>query len=469
MSLDFKPIDEISLSKETREYLEYWEDDLPNNGKRLYVLDGDIDGFRAMYFKSNDFVGVTVFLPSTGDKPQTKRKAMARLLQNVGTILAISVGKLVEADKTKVILHFVNLLKYFNGEPQRDLTPALTDVLNKQYVKGHVVTNYTGTASGYGKYLFELPYTAGMDESDKCSKYVKVDLNHREMKTIQAKAFFRRLGSDLSLCRGQSYLHHEIEEGPKANSVLYLMFRNSVPDSEWWKDMENITYICAAIIADIRASDRSMYLAAICSRPGTTGAVAEMLRNISTDASNSYGLDHLLLIPASKQLREIYKRDDYGFKNHDDRYMVKYLTKPKETAAAATYDFESHFAKLNEPWAGAAESESPHGSVGIDFDTFVPLSARYEGPALAFGPTPPRRAVVKQMIPRSTKLARSHPLWQEEENPWRTYDFTDVNSLRGKDRSLMSAIGETRTEGTGGKKKSSRRPRSRSKNRKSRR
>ncbi len=159
------------------------------------------------------------------------------------------------------------------------------------------------------------------------------------MQSDEAVRFLKRLGYDFSVCRGQTYLR-ELTNTPSAGAILYLMFRNRVLiDREWWRDSNNVTHICAAILAEIRAKDGSMCLEYICSRPGTTGAVAEMIRNISMDAKDTYHLDRLLLIPAGDALRQVYQRPAYGFQeccedktNPDNGYMVKYLSEPEAAA-----------------------------------------------------------------------------------------------------------------------------------------
>jgi hypothetical protein len=328
--LRFKPIENVERLSKGR-ITNLISHSFPHIDSTLYVLDGDVDGFGATYFNTRDFVGVAVMLPRS---TQTETEAISTLIQALETILTLSIGNLLPVHKTRVLLFLADIDKYFGGRQEPNLTPMLTALMNDRAVKTDAASNYTGTTSEDGMYLFELPSSEAITDTDSvCGKYVKVDLNHPYMKTLKAKQFLTRLSFDLSICRGEQHLHENISKGLAEDSVLYLVFRNKVSaDSEWWTDTNNVAHICAAVWAEIRLDDGSMYLAAICSRPGTTGTVARMLENISADAKSAYGLNRLLLRPASESLRNIYQRPQYGFHtcrdedSEDYNYMVKYLT-----------------------------------------------------------------------------------------------------------------------------------------------
>jgi hypothetical protein len=475
MSLVFKPIGELSLSAAEFMDLNKVSNAFPHEGKVLFVLDGAIDGFRAAYIKSDEYVGIAVLLPKqTG--PQSTERTLARLYQNAKLIFQLVLNRsgLEKRDKTKVILLLANRRGYFRGKLEQNLTADLTKALNES-VHEDRGPGYTGTTSEEGMYLFELPYMTTTMQMDTCGQYVKVDLNHPDMQSAEAVAFFKRLANDLTLCRGQSHLYKVFEPSP--NKVLYLMFRNRVPDSEWWKDLRNVSYVCAASMAIIYHESGSMYLAAICSRPGTTGAVADMLKRISADAKNTYHLNQLLLVPANTNLANIYQRPAYGFAMNveNKRYMVKYLTETgpaearKRAAAAAavsnanTFDFDVvPLTKLLDEPSAAAASEPLLDSLVADLETFAPKQHS------------------TYMYPRSTTTAPGYSAWQEEGRPHPGKDVSlwgseplfddslgiDLDDFAPTRRREKEHDGESlqkrpRTEGTGGKKKTSRKQRGR--------
>ena len=333
MSSVFKP-------KTTRpeEILARWHRMLPNEKDTLLISDVGVDGFYEGHFRSEDMVGIIVVLPDPSEK-QTGEDEIIRLMNALKTILEMCLGDLSYVEKQKVVLYLANTT-YFNKIPKQDLTPMLTALINSRSIKTDTCLDYSGTTTGFGKYYFELPYQGStLDSEFGCGKYVKVDLNSPIMQTKEAVSFLTRLGYDFSVCRGKTYLLG-LTQTPYPGMVLYLMFRNKVSlDQEWWKDPNNVPNVCAVVLASIQREDGSMVLEYICSRPGTTGAVSEMIRNISIDARDTYHLNRLLLIPAGKTLRQVYQRPAYGFqeccadKTHpDDGYMVKYLT---ATQAAA--------------------------------------------------------------------------------------------------------------------------------------
>jgi hypothetical protein len=307
-----------------------WFGYLPNEKGTLSIL--DVDGFSVGHYRTEDIVGILVVLPDSSER-HTDSEGIDRLMNALHTILQICLGDLSFVEKKKVVLFLINSHNYFGKILKPDLMPLLTALMNSSSIIKGTGMEYTGTTSGFGRYLFELPYKGTASDYDfACGKYVKVDLNNPVMQSDEAVRFLSRLGYDFSVCRGQAYLNELIDE-PKPGAILYLMFRNKVSiDQEWWKDSDNVHDICAAILAEIRVADGSMILDYICSRPGTTGAVAEMLKNISTDAKDTYHLNRLLLIPAGSALEQIYQRREYGFEHtklrEDSGYMVKYLTAP---------------------------------------------------------------------------------------------------------------------------------------------
>jgi hypothetical protein len=341
--LQFKKVGDgsIGLASDFVRYLKGLSSFLGGDSTTIvYVLDGDVDGFHVVYFKTEDYVGITVVPPIRIEQ----KTAIPRLLEALPRILHLSIGQLENAKKIRVLLRIIDI-----GIGQ-DLTHELTDIMNHRSVKPDAGLNYTGMKSE-GIYLFELPYQGSLSDLEfTCGKYVKVDLHHPQMETEEARAFFTRLGNDLTLCRGQSYLQLELAGTPESTAVLYLMFRNKVSaDEKWWASLENVAYVCAAIWAEVDHGNSSMDLLAICSRPGTTGAVAKMLENISIDAKTTYGLNRLVLTAANDELENIYRRPAYGFVKAG-RDMVKYLTasgspEAKESAAAKSPDdSESYFA-----------------------------------------------------------------------------------------------------------------------------
>jgi len=292
-------------------------------------LDGDINGFHAAYVQLDGFVGVTVQVPKyAGPGAQPKLEALGHLVYNLEIILALSIGCLAEPEKRKVVLCFSPLAGYFGIGVKLELTPFLTDVFNKRSGKKKIRADYIGSHSDANTYLFELPYKeeALMTEADRCGTFVKVDLGHPDMQNREVRTFLSRLGRDLSICRGKRYLYDGIEEvlnDTTAQQVLYLMFRNTVPREGWWKDLRNVTNICAAITASLGILPKAMFLTFICSRPGTRGAVEEMLQRISKDARDTYHLDSLVLIPANGALEKLYQKPEYGFINQTEHGLLE--------------------------------------------------------------------------------------------------------------------------------------------------
>jgi hypothetical protein len=302
------------------------------SGNLLYFLDGDFDGFYACLFKTDDYVAITIMMPKQEPVPELA-ESNKRLQSALTTILTMGLYNMSPYDKKKVILHFIERDNYFGKKRSPDLTPMLTKIMNLETIKGETRSEYTGTKSSDGFYLFEQPYRIPMllDTSDKCDNFKKVDLSSPKMRSAKAIAFFRRLAHDLTLCRGHTHVQSALKivekPVPPFDNVLYLMFRNRVPEFKWWKNLTNVTYVCAAIKARIDREESDMYLEAICSRPGTTGVVEEMLQRISADALDTYRLDSLSLIPDNNKLAKIYTRPQYGFVKRDDEDdMVKYLT-----------------------------------------------------------------------------------------------------------------------------------------------
>jgi hypothetical protein len=317
---------ESKVKKSTEEIVMDWFGYLPNERGILSIL--DVDGFSVGHYKTEDIVGIIVVMPESSEG-HTVEEAIDRLLSALKIILEICLGELRLVEKKKVVLYLTNSLRYFGAT--LNLTPSLTALMNSRSIQKDTSMEYTGTTSGYGRYLFELPYKGSTSDHDfACGKYVKVDLNNPDMQSKEVARFLRRIGYDFSVCRGQAYLK-ELIDAPKPGTILYLMFRNKVSnDEEWWKDSNNVRNLCAAVLAGIYPDDGSMILDFICSRPGTTGAVAEMLKHIATDARDTYKLNRLLLVPAGDKLRQVYQRHEYGFQEcrggADKGYMVKYLT-----------------------------------------------------------------------------------------------------------------------------------------------
>lgn len=324
-ALKFKSIDKItklSISKVQR--LKRLSRNLMTNEKEsLFLLDGNIHGFHATYFCSDEFVGITVKMPKVFET--------STLFESIGAILIASIGKLEPANKQKVILQLVTPKDSADSYVDDAHTNMFTRLINDERVKTELQANYVGISMPNNLFLFEQPY---FDSRSKCSRYVKVDLNHPSMRTTEALLFFDRLRHDLTLCRGALHFVHGLDEfdfDPSESRLLYLMFRDRVTAEEWWKDLRNIKSICASVLARIELS--SMYLSYICSRPGTSGAVASILDNIMEDAKTTYGLQSLTLIPANKTLEMVYKRPVYGFQNLTGKILIKYAT-PEAKAAA---------------------------------------------------------------------------------------------------------------------------------------
>jgi hypothetical protein len=344
-TLKFKPLGDKSIRLRGRYVfdLKRQSNTLSRGSKTLYVLDGNVDGFRAAYFKGDDFVGLTVVPPPA---PEEEEEATARFLSAIKRIIHLSIGQLEYAETPKVLLQLVNEWDYFDMK-RPDFSNILAGMLkDESHVEGKPDLNYTGTKLG-GMYVFEVPNPWSLSEHDfACGKFVKVDMDHPDMKTDEARAFFKRLGSDLTLCRGKTYLEADLSRS-YYTGVLYLMFRNKVSaDEEWWKDLNNVALVCAAIQANIFKKNGTMYLGSICSRPGTTGAVAQMLKNISIDAKHTYSLDRLVLTPAGSDLGLVYGRPAYGFEYYGEgQSMVKYLTESGRPEAGETGATESFL-----PW-----------------------------------------------------------------------------------------------------------------------
>ena len=184
-----------ALTPEERIVLKWWRERLPNEDMPLSILDVDVDGFYEGHLKTEDMVGIVVVLPDSSERP-TDDEAISRLMNALETILERCLGDLSYVEKQKVVLVLANRENYFgdnyyySGKAKEDLTPMLTALMNSRSIKRDTSLEYTGTTSGYGSYLFELPYKGSTSDTDfACGKYVKVDLNNPVMQSISFGKF----------------------------------------------------------------------------------------------------------------------------------------------------------------------------------------------------------------------------------------------------------------------------------------
>ena len=369
--LEFKRADEVSIPPVKLDDLKTSLNTfLPNDNKTIWVLDGDMDGFYASFFISNEYAGVLILLPKLDRHKSTDE---TRLVRNVSEILCLSIGRLKSNDKMRVLVILDNCLQFFGIPDYVDhLRVRLGILMNQPRVKTNLISDYVGSALHDDVFLFEQPSKA----PNECHMFVKADLNHPDWKSTEGIAFLNRLSYDLTLCRGEKYLHTDVDGivkrlHPSQNHILYLMLQNTVPNMDWWKDLRNVSSICAAIHTCIYTTEAKMKLTSVCSRPRTKGAVSRLLDFISEDAETTYHLNHLEFVPANANLEKVFQLPAYGFRLESEHVLVRRL----HEAATASMD--------------AASKKRPSAAATLQEPSTQTEWSRSTAKKLRLEPTPP--------------------------------------------------------------------------------